>query len=49
MEVNESRRFGGAAAGGDVASQLEKLEGLFERGTISQAEFEDQKRRLLGG
>jgi uncharacterized membrane protein YdbT with pleckstrin-like domain len=49
MEVNESRRFGGAAAGGDIPSQLEKLEGLYERGTISQEQFEDQKRRLLGG
>jgi uncharacterized membrane protein YdbT with pleckstrin-like domain len=50
MEVNESRRFGGAAASGtDVASQLEKLEGLLERGTLSQQEFDDQKRRLLEG
>ena len=47
MEVNESRRFH-APAGGDVASQLEKLEGLLERGTISSDEFEDQKRKLLG-
>lgn len=50
MEVNESRRFGGgAAAGTDVASQLEKLEGLLERGTLSQQEFDDEKRRLLEG
>jgi uncharacterized membrane protein YdbT with pleckstrin-like domain len=49
MEVNETRRFGGAAAGSDIPSQLEKLEGLLERGTISPDEFEDQKRRLLGG
>lgn len=48
MEVNESRRFGGHAAGGDVASQLEKLEGLLERGTITPEEFEDQKYKLLG-
>ena len=33
----------------DVASQLEKLEGLLERGTITQEEFDDQKRRILGG
>ena len=49
MEVNESRRFGGGAGGNDVATQLEKLEGLFERGTINQDEFEQQKRRLLDG
>jgi uncharacterized membrane protein YdbT with pleckstrin-like domain len=50
MEVNETRRFsGGAASGTDVASQLEKLEGLLERGTLSQQEFDDQKRRLLEG
>ena len=33
----------------DVASQLEKLEGLLERGTITQEEFDDQKRRILDG
>ena len=49
MEVNESRRFGGAVSGSDVASQLEKLEGLLERGTLSQDEFDEQKRRLLDG
>jgi uncharacterized membrane protein YdbT with pleckstrin-like domain len=50
MEVNESRRYGGGAVSGtDVASQLEKLEGLLERGTLSQQEFDDQKRRLLEG
>jgi hypothetical protein len=49
MEVNESRRFGGTVAGSDVASQLEKLEGMLERGTLSQQEFDEQKRRLLDG
>jgi uncharacterized membrane protein YdbT with pleckstrin-like domain len=50
MEVNETRRFsGGAAPTSDVAGQLEKLEGLLERGTLSQQEFDDQKRRLLEG
>lgn len=38
----------GTAPPVDVASQLEKLEGLLERGTITQEEFDDQKRRLLG-
>jgi uncharacterized membrane protein YdbT with pleckstrin-like domain len=32
-----------------VADELEKLEGLLQRGTITQAQFEDQKRKLLGG
>jgi uncharacterized membrane protein YdbT with pleckstrin-like domain len=31
----------------DVAGQLEKLEGLRSRGTITAEEFEEQKRRLL--
>lgn len=32
----------------DVASQLEKLEGMLERGTLTPEEFEAQKQRLLG-
>lgn len=35
------------AVGVDVASQLEKLEGLLERGTLTPEEFDLQKRRLL--
>jgi uncharacterized membrane protein YdbT with pleckstrin-like domain len=49
-EANNSRMFGGgrnAPPGGDVAGQLEKLEGMLERGTLTQAEFDAQKRRLL--
>ncbi len=46
MDVNEARRHGGGAQT-DVPTQLEKLEGLLERGTLSQEEFEEQKRRLL--
>ncbi len=44
------RRAGYAApqnAGGDIAEQLERLEGLLQRGTITQQEFEAQKRKLL--
>jgi uncharacterized membrane protein YdbT with pleckstrin-like domain len=49
MEHNENRKFGHLAnAGNDIATQLEKLEGLLERGTISPEEFESQKRKLLG-
>lgn len=36
------------SAGVDVAGQLERLEGLLERGAITQEEFEAQKRKLLG-
>jgi uncharacterized membrane protein YdbT with pleckstrin-like domain len=36
-------------SGGDVATQLEKLEGLRDRGSITPDEFEAQKRRLFGG
>ena len=32
----------------DVASQLEKLEGLLHRGSLSREEFDAQKRKLLG-
>jgi len=30
-------------------TQLEKLEGMLDRGTLTQEEFDAQKRRLLGG
>ncbi len=51
MESNEKRHFnpGSGGDGGDVASQLEKLEGMLERGTVTAAEFEAQKRKLLDG
>ena len=56
MEANEQRRFqpmnnavAAAAHAPDVATQLEKFEGMLQRGTISPTEFEAQKRKLLGG
>lgn len=53
MEVNETRMYqnqtGGGGSGGDIATQLEQLEGLLERGTLTREEFETQKRRLLDG
>jgi uncharacterized membrane protein YdbT with pleckstrin-like domain len=51
MEENEQRRFtiGGPSGGADVASQLEKLEGMLVRGTLTREEFESQKDKLLGG
>jgi uncharacterized membrane protein YdbT with pleckstrin-like domain len=50
MEVNETKRFtppAPHASTTDVASQLEKLEGMLERGTLSREEFESHKRKLL--
>jgi hypothetical protein len=40
----------GAASRGpiDIAEQLEKLADLRDRGVLTDAEFEDQKQRLLG-
>ncbi len=48
MEENEKRRFTMPGGGGsDVASQLEKLEGMLERGTLTAEEFQAQKDKLL--
>lgn len=55
VEAKSRQRGGHAAAGApmgggmDVAGQLEKLEGLLQRGSLTQEEFELQKQRLLGG
>lgn len=53
MEVNQQRSFTihapASSAPVDVAGQLEKLEGLRDRGSITPEEFEAQKRKLLGG
>lgn len=45
MEAREERGRDGAHG---VADQLEKLESMFVRGTLTSDEFERQKRRLLG-
>ena len=47
MTRRGSQASGGDATG-DVASQLEKLEGMLQRGTLTPSEFETQKRKLLG-
>lgn len=52
MEENEKRRFtvsNSSSSQTDVATQLEKLEGMLERGTLTPEEFQNQKDRLLGG
>lgn len=57
MEANENRKFdrvganleGGLSGGGlSVAEQLEKLEGLRDRGSITEEQYEAQKALLLG-
>ena len=52
VEAKSRQRGGYAAAAGaapiDVAGQLEKLEGLYQRGSLTADEFEAQKQRLLG-
>ncbi len=49
VDAKQTRRSGGGAAlNNDVATQLEKLEGMLQRGTLSPEEFEVQKRKLLG-
>lgn len=46
MEAREMRTSGAMVV--DVAGQLEKLEAMFLRGTLTPEEFDRQKRRLLG-
>ena len=56
MDANERRMHTGMAnavagagtQGVDPATQLEKLEGMLQRGTLTRAEFEAEKHRLLG-
>jgi uncharacterized membrane protein YdbT with pleckstrin-like domain len=51
MDEVENRLYDarlGAQSPSDVATQLEKLEGMLQRGTLSPEEFEAQKRKLLG-
>jgi uncharacterized membrane protein YdbT with pleckstrin-like domain len=49
-EANNTRMYSGNRPTSDgIAEELVKLEGLRDRGTISEEQFEEQKRRLLGG
>ncbi len=36
-----------SSSGSDTSEQLERLEGMLKRGSLTQAEFESQKRKLL--
>jgi uncharacterized membrane protein YdbT with pleckstrin-like domain len=48
IEANGRAMVAPAMGTPDVAGQLEKLEGLLQRGTLTQAEFDAQKAKLLG-
>jgi uncharacterized membrane protein YdbT with pleckstrin-like domain len=50
MEGHYQRRAGYTAptAGADVSEQLQRLEGMLQRGTLTQEEFDSQKAKLLG-
>ena len=51
MEGHFQRRAGCSSEPrrrGDVTEQLQRLEGMLQRGTLTQEEFDTQKARLLG-
>jgi uncharacterized membrane protein YdbT with pleckstrin-like domain len=49
MEAHYQRRASYASPPtGDVTEQLERLEGMLQRGTLTQEEFDTQKAKLLG-
>ena len=48
IEENDQRSRSGNSGSSDTASQLEKLEGLRDRGTLTQEEFQREKDKLLG-
>ena len=48
IEENDLRSRNGSSGSLGVASQLEKLEGLRDRGTLTQEEFQREKDKLLG-
>lgn len=48
IENNQRRSGPGDVSGTDVATQLERLEGLRDRGTLSLEEFLREKRKILG-
>jgi uncharacterized membrane protein YdbT with pleckstrin-like domain len=50
MEAAMQRRSGRSVdqPAANVADQLERLEGMLQRGTLTPEEFDQQKRKLLG-
>ncbi|HRC87120.1 MAG: PH domain-containing protein [Dehalococcoidia bacterium] len=47
-ELNQQRMYQGRGRGDASVDELERLAALHERGALTDAEFEAQKRRLLG-
>lgn len=47
-QIRAGQNAAGATASSDVADQLERLEAMLRRGTLTRGEFEVHKRRLLG-
>lgn len=47
VQIEENEHDNGAGGTVDVASRLERLEGLRDRGTLTEEEFQREKRRLL--
>lgn len=48
IERQETRVRASQPAGGSVGEELGRLADLRDRGVLSDAEFEEQKRKLLG-
>jgi uncharacterized membrane protein YdbT with pleckstrin-like domain len=48
IQSRATRTFTGAPSLSGIAHELERLEALRDRGTLTDEEFEEQKRRLLG-
>jgi uncharacterized membrane protein YdbT with pleckstrin-like domain len=48
VEQQQSRRYNPPPASPDVSAQLERLEGMLQRGTLTHEEFVAQKAKLLG-
>lgn len=48
IRVHGGSDNGGSNRGSSSVSQLERLEAMLQRGSITRAEFDEQKRRILG-
>jgi uncharacterized membrane protein YdbT with pleckstrin-like domain len=48
IQREKNQRFEGAPSLAGIAHELERLEALRDRGTLTDEEFEEQKRRLIG-
>lgn len=48
IQSRAGQSFAGAPSLSGIAEELERLEALRDRGTLTDEEFEEQKRRLLG-